>query len=372
MDASNQEPLAFASIYLKGTSIGTTSNLEGSFQFHVPFKDKDDFIVVSLIGYKSVEKRGVDFAKDEVIQLEKDVLTLGEVVVTSEEPLSAKEIVKKAYSAIDKNYPADPYLLEGFVRDLQMENSAYVELLECAIKLKYQGNAIKRRPKIELVALRQNPISNKHPWNKQFDRKNSIVDLVEDDFIRYGYGPIIEGKGWKYEIESVLPFGDKFVYKIIAENKPFSKAQLFIDVESLAFVRIEYNRAALKKRNYKRRLSNGQQEVSYNLVLEYQEFQGKWYLKYQKEEDAWKIFKGLETRKLLFTKYPKKELFINKVIVDSVDRYPFVGDLDPNSSMESQAKPYNPEFWKYYNAPTQTKTLSKIEEYLKKSKINQK
>lgn len=368
-ETNSGEPLPFATIYIKGTTTGTISNLEGNFLFHVRNEHKNDTIIISSIGYTTVKKAVVDFKEYESITLKESIFALDEVIVTDKEPPTAKEIVKKAYESISKNYPSKPYILEGFIRDLQNEDSVYVELLECANKMKYQPQTVKQTPQVELVELRQSFVTEKHPWNEQWDRKNSIIDLVEDDFIRFDYGPIKAKKGWKYEIESIVAFNDKLVYKINGSNKPFYTVQFYIDIESYAFVKIDYSRSAQEKKYYKRRLSNGQQEAYYNLVFEYQEFEGKWYLKYQKEEDVWEIFEGAESNKVIFTKYPKKELFINRVVTEGLDTYPFTDNLINDQSVEAQAKPYNPDFWKYYNFPAQTKAQSKIEEYLRKADI---
>ena len=95
------------------------------------------------------------------------------------------------------------------------------------------------------------------------------------------------------------------------------------------------------------------------------------YLKYQKEEDIWAIFKDLERNKLLFTKYPKKELFINRIITqEEIGDYTFKANLNITRSIESHSEQYNPGFWKNYNAPILTKELSKIEQYLKQAQIN--
>lgn len=368
IDATSKESLPFASIYLKGTSIGTTSNVEGSFIFHVPAAYKQNPIVISMLGYNSVEKLATDFERNGVIYLEENALSLNAIVVRAEKALTAKQLMKKAYQSISSNYPAEPYVLEGFVRDLQNEDGTYVELVECAVKMRYKENAVQEDPEIELVEVRRSYLTNKHPWNEQFDRKNSIIDIIEDDFIRFDYGPIKVSRKWNYEIESVLPYGDKLVYKVIATNKPFDNAVLYIDMDSYAFVRIEYSRAVHDGMYYKRRLSSGQQEAAYDIVFEYQEYNGKWYLKYQKEEDTWQIFENLESDNLLFTQYPKKELFINKIIVEEeVDQSAFSPNLDRERSVEEQATPYNANFWQYYNAPAQTKALSKIEEELKKA-----
>lgn len=370
VDDKTNEPLLLASIYLEGTSVGTTSNAEGIFEFHIPRGIGSKQVVISMIGYVSVTKKPSAFVAEEVVRLKESLIELDEVVVSTSKPLTAKQVVKRAYESLSKNYPTEPYILEGFVRDLQKEDTSYVELLECAIKLRYQKYDVKAEPTVELQEIRRSYIADQHPWNEGMDRKNSIVDLIEDDFIRFDYGPIKVSRGWKYELASVLPFGDRLVYKIVATNPPFRKAQLYIDTDSFAFVTIEYSRAKARGRFYKRRLSSGQQEIAYHIILQYQEFEGKWYLKYQKEEDTWAIFKGLESNRLLFTKYPKKELFINKIITDDIEKYPFQANLDVNNSVESQAGPYNPAFWKYYNAPVATQQLSRIEEYLKEARVD--
>ena len=364
-DQKSKEPLSFASIYLLGTTVGTTSNTDGEFIFHIPSDVPSDTVVISLIGYNTLKKKLTDIAAEEVFLLEQNTVELTEVVVTDEKRLTAKEIVQKAYRALPQNYPSEPYILEGFVRDLQNEDDKYVEYMECAVKMQYQKYNLARRPKVELQAVRRSYIAEKHPWNKGQDRKNTIVDIVEDEFIRYNYGPIRAKKGWKYEIESVLPFDGRFVYRITAVDKPFQTAVLYIDTESFAFVRLELTRQAKGGRSWQRRLASGQKQVYYNVIFEYQEHEGKMYLKYQKEEDSWKVYKNAESPKLLFVQNPKKELFINKVITKNVAQYDFKPNLDITESVEEQAPAYDAAFWQYYNIPAQTKELSQIETYLK-------
>lgn len=371
-DRQTQEPLSFASIYILGTTVGTSSNAEGDFVFHVPTALSNDTVVISLIGYKTIQKKLTEFDSGEVLLLDKSTLELAEVVVTAEKRLTAKQIVQKAYQSMPQNYPSEPYILEGFVRDLQNEDEQYVEFMECALKMRYQKYDLARRPSVELQAVRRSYIAKKHPWNKGRDRKNVIVDIVEDDFIRYDYGPIRAKGGWKYEVESVLPFDNRFVYKITAIDKPFQTAILYIDTESFAFVRMELTRKTHKGRSWRRRMGSGQKQVYYHVIFEYQEHEGKMYLKYQKEEDSWEIYKNTESNKLLFTQYPKKELFINKVITTEVDQYAFKPNLQIDKSVEDQAEGYDPSFWQYYNAPTQTKELSQIEAYLKAAQIEEK
>src|SRR5688500_12043117 len=60
VDSKSKEPIPYASVYIKGKSIGTTTNEDGRFQFHVPSGFAKDTLVVSVIGYdpfKSVAGR---------------------------------------------------------------------------------------------------------------------------------------------------------------------------------------------------------------------------------------------------------------------------------------------------------------------------
>ena len=54
VDNESGETLPFVSIYLEGTSIGTSSNKDGIFEFHIPEKLRDSKVNISMIGYISV------------------------------------------------------------------------------------------------------------------------------------------------------------------------------------------------------------------------------------------------------------------------------------------------------------------------------
>lgn len=367
LDKETKEPIVFASIYLKGQTIGTTSNEEGYFTFHFSSINNSNIIVISSIGYESIEKNVDDFVSNQKVLLNSKIDELDEVIIasTKKKKLTAKQIVKKAYKNIKKNYPIKPYITEGFIRDIQNEDGKYVEYLECAARFYNEGHNIAKEPDVELIEVRSSYISQKNLWNEKWDRKNSIIDLMEDDFIRFDYGPIKGKSSWKYELEDVLLYDNKFVYKIIGTDKPFQKATLYIDTESFAFVKLELTRTTNNGESWKRRLSNGQKITFYNLIIEYKEFKGKMYLKYKKEEDTWEIYDIKNPNKLIFTKNPKKELFINKIVTEDIQNYPFKKNMQIDISLENQAQEYNPKFWLNYNAPEKTKALSKIEQYLK-------
>lgn len=76
---SDNEPIIGASILVKGTKVGTISDLEGRFSLEVPEKS---IISVSYVGYKTQEF-AAGYKTPILIKLAEDVETLNEVVVTA-------------------------------------------------------------------------------------------------------------------------------------------------------------------------------------------------------------------------------------------------------------------------------------------------
>jgi len=79
-DAETGEPLAGTQVLVKGTFVGTTTNLEGFFQLNVPAEGVT--LLFTYIGYKTLEVDVSTATKALKVQLEPDVLKQEEVVVT--------------------------------------------------------------------------------------------------------------------------------------------------------------------------------------------------------------------------------------------------------------------------------------------------
>lgn len=73
-------PLQYASILVKGTTAGTSSDAEGNFKLLVP--EVGTTLIVSYVGYKTMDVP-IDGQTEFVITLEEDFLGLDEVVVTA-------------------------------------------------------------------------------------------------------------------------------------------------------------------------------------------------------------------------------------------------------------------------------------------------
>ncbi len=113
---SEGEPLAFASVYLKGTSEGTTTNIEGDYELNLVTGDYE--IVFQYVGYQQQIKRvtiGDKPTRLNVI-LPQQAVNLQEVVVSANAEDPAYPVIRKAIAKRDyylkqvKAYSCDVYI----------------------------------------------------------------------------------------------------------------------------------------------------------------------------------------------------------------------------------------------------------------------
>lgn len=110
------EPLPFATIYIKGTSIGTTSNIEGSYE--LPLEKGKYELVFQYIGYEQVVKRVNYTGQPQVfnISLKEQAIALQEVVVKADAEDPAYAVIRKAiakrkyYRDLIDEYSCDVYI----------------------------------------------------------------------------------------------------------------------------------------------------------------------------------------------------------------------------------------------------------------------
>ncbi len=118
-DSLTQEPLSYVSVYLKGTTTGTTTDDEGKFSFQVSQREAE--LVVSTIGYEEyVEKIDLSLRKEYQIRLAPATYGLSEVVVRpGRERYSRKENPAVAFvrQVIEHKEKGSPYAEEYYTHD---------------------------------------------------------------------------------------------------------------------------------------------------------------------------------------------------------------------------------------------------------------
>ncbi len=100
-DASSNEPIPFANVYLIGTTIGTTTDFEGQFYFET--REKADSLAATFVGYKRQAVAIKPFQYQEIqIGLQTDQVNLQEVVIVAGEN-PADILFRKIIANKDKN-----------------------------------------------------------------------------------------------------------------------------------------------------------------------------------------------------------------------------------------------------------------------------
>lgn len=112
---TNQVPLPFATLYIEGTTQGTTTNSVGIYSFEVP--PGDHTIIFQYVGYKTVKKE-VSTQEDDItmdVVMESELVELQEVIVNaSENPadLVIREAIKKRKFYLEQvqSFACDVYI----------------------------------------------------------------------------------------------------------------------------------------------------------------------------------------------------------------------------------------------------------------------
>ncbi|MEQ9165787.1 MAG: carboxypeptidase-like regulatory domain-containing protein, partial [Fulvivirga sp.] len=241
IDDETEEPIIFASIGIDGKSVGTVSNAVGEFDFHVPYIYKDYRMVIRMLGYQNLSVPISNYAyKDTVIfRLKRASKVLDEVIIT--DSLNGGDIVSAALNKIDQNYPKEPFLMDGFYRDLKKVGGKYFSLLEAAVKIYDEDyeepkNKNRLRERVALMEVRKS-LGYSNKFTRYFEKYNLLEDLLLHNNIRYRQFPMQEvffnsfrrGETTMYNGQLVHVAEGRF---LVPDNGGTMHIKLFVDVET--------------------------------------------------------------------------------------------------------------------------------------------
>ena len=130
VDSSSGDPLAFATVRIKGTSRGMVTNEVGEFLLKLKANDEPFFLEFSYLGYHHQEVSVSVFEDEQVlISLEQDIVALEGVEVT---PLDPLDILQEALDRVAENYPTEPFGYDAYYRELVKVDDAFVKYADAA------------------------------------------------------------------------------------------------------------------------------------------------------------------------------------------------------------------------------------------------
>jgi len=363
VDGEKQEPLCYASVSLKGKSVGTVTNADGIFDFYIPSPHVTDTLVISMLGYSSYELSVNKFPNNaEVIRLKMKPIELSEVTITDSK-LMLKDIVANAFKNIDINYPRQPYISHYFYRETHRENTRCVVLAEAALDIYDNGYKHiygNRTPVLEKVN-RNSVRASRNYRNTLFkntvvDRYNLVLSALRCNPLKYRNSHIPDALHHKiYTLEGISNLNDDLVYVIsfmsyLKRSPNFErKNTLYIDAATYAVYKYQWEEYA-KEGKYSEgswRLTKDSiffsRRKKISTTYEFERHEGKMFLKYF-DERCWDDIYNAKGDSVEFESLGHTTLLLTGLDTKS-PKPEFKNLMNREKSLYSQPTPYDAEFW---------------------------
>lgn len=364
IDKETREPLVFASVGIKNRPIGTITNLQGEFDFHLPSNYRNESFVISILGYSTFEAPVWTLLENKplLIELERKSYLLNEVVVA--DSLTGGEILQIALSRIETNYPDKPFLLDGFYRDVKKVGGTYVSLLEAATKIydedyREPRNKFKLRERVALLEVRRS-LGYGNKFTAYFDEDNLLEDLLLHNNVRYRQFPK-EELFFSTLVREPNSFYDGHNIYVVSHRQEYL-LKIYIDTSTFGIIHVEYenNREEpIGKRN-----GMTSRFVNLKKVIDFKEYEGKLFLNYINVESKINWY-DIRTDELRFETELHQELLINQVNNKTEE---WIGTTEKmrRYGLQYQDLPYNKDFWDNYNVIKESPLDRKVIEDLEK------
>lgn len=352
VDKETGASLGYASVGLKSVALGTISNSQGEFDFHMPAQYRNDVLVVSMLGYKNFEAPVWSLnGTGQLIRMEKSPIILQEVVVS--DTLRGEDILEIALSRIEQNYPMKPFLLDGFYRDVKKVGGTYISLLEAAVKIydddySEPRNKYKLREHVKLVEVRQS-LGYESRFTTYFEQTNLLEDLLLQNNIRYRHFEDGEEVFSKMEREDNSTYNDREVYVISYHGDYYMK--LLVDTQDFSIIHFEFEQGFADD-VLGRRQDLVSKFASVKKQIDYRKFQGKMYPSFMSMTSKINWYDA-ESNELKFETQLFQQLLINHINTHPTERIRSTEKMR-NYGLQFQDKPYNKAFWENYNVIKET------------------
>lgn len=359
IDKDTREIIAFASIYLSGSNIGTITNTEGQFILKVPLRDSQGKIGVSCLGYKNIEIPIPELKnKQNEIQLQIARFYIHELTVRKVDPI---ELLRNARSRITENYGNTPAMLTAFYRETIRQNRNYVALSEAVfdvykapynrdmdtdrVKI-FKGRKSQDVTKMDTILFR---LQGGPYYLFMLDIVKNTEELISEENINY----------YNYYYTGLETVENREAYTIEFDQKAgiglsLYKGKIYIDTETLAISGAEFKLsprgieyapdAMIKKKPMGMKIDIP--EAGY--IVKYRFIDGRWFLSYARSEAR---FRCKWNRKLFRSTYTTiSEMAVTNIDVNNIVKYKGRESSKPTDVFSEQVGDFeDPEFWGEYN-----------------------
>ncbi|MDA3880895.1 MAG: carboxypeptidase-like regulatory domain-containing protein [Prolixibacteraceae bacterium] len=362
VNKKTDEPVPFVSVAISGTYHGTVSNRSGEFVLRMPSTLKNKTITFSCIGYETYELKNPTTGNSHSIKLSPQNFQIGEITIMPDSTL--RTLIRRAYRKIPDNYPDFRTRSKGFYRAAMKEyNGDYLVLTEAMLdvfKTSYKNKTtgqIKIDKSRKYIAPSIDSVNDVSFYGGHYIPHTS--DLVKRRH------PIVQASAkYKYKLNGYAKIDKRVLY--VVHFEPSSQetegiiGKMYIDKESLAFLKIEYrsNEEQLKWREKELFARLSSKEA--NKVVVYAPTNDKYYLNAASYTEK---FENLKTGSILekFSEYTLIETTPGKASL-----IPYNEICDYSAVIAHEATPYFESDWHDYPV-TQIDEHKQMSEYVSDS-----
>lgn len=359
LDNETNFPVALASIYIAGTSVGTIANTEGDFILKIPWNYLNASVAISSMGYESQRVDIGQLNKEmNLIYLKAIPIPLEEVTIVNRD---ARDLILSALENIGINYSNKPMRVTSFYRESIQKGRKYVAVSEAVLsgyKAPYTSMFDADRVLI-----------NKARKSSDFNNRDTLMlkmqggphTMFQLDFAK-NPGELLDLEllpYYVYHLSGQTQIDDRPAYVISFHQLPeievpLYKGIFYVGVEDLAFMGAEFH---LHEDHMDRAAEFMVQSQPFgtkidvetaDYIINYRFFQNTWYLSYVRSEVSMKI----NWNKRLFNSTFTTRLEMAVTEMDSVNVERFKKDeivRGKDIFSEQVADFEDPDFWGDYN-----------------------
>jgi len=381
MNHKNGNPLAFASIMLKGSNISTITNSEGTFSIKIPLNLLDGNLMVTFMGYRNkISPISSLDPESSIFKLDELTVMLPEISVVFND---ATSLILAVLKKKKDNYQNNSASMTAFYRETIKKRKTYVSLLEAVVNVNRSPYTSTREDIASLYKARKSTDYQKLD-TLIFKLMGGPYNTLHADVMKYtdDIFDVSMMNSYEFSFDMATRIDDRIIYVVNFKplssiSEPMCYGKLYIDSESLTMISAVYsltlnNRDAVSEIFIKKRPLNAKvYPTKFNVRADYLQKDGRWYLGYSRVEldihIDWK-------RKLFNTNYGS---VMEMAVTDWV--FPEEGEklsipkerLRPSTVISDEAAGFaDPDFWGDYNVIEPEKSIEsaiiKIQRQLKK------
>ncbi len=359
IDGGTNQPVALASIFIAGSSVGTVANTEGVFVLKIPGTYRNDSVLISCMGYESLEL-GIDQFDNEhnLVRLRAIPIPLEEVTIVNRD---ARDLITSALENIRNNYSTDPMSVTTFYRESMQKGRKYISVSEAVLEgYKSSYSSIFDMDRVSIKKARK---------SSDFKNRDTVIlklqggphTMFQLDFVK-NPGELLDREMlpyYEYHLSRQTIIDNRLAHVITFHqlpeiDVPLYKGNFFVGVEDLAFMGAEIHlhedhmdRAA--EFMVKSEPSGAKIDVDKaDYLINYRFFQNMWFLAYVRSEIVVKVNWDKKLFNSTFT--IKAEMAVTNVDSMNITRFEKADMVRKKDIFVEQIADFeDPEFWGDYN-----------------------